>query len=436
MPELIEGSDNPPVEQVVLEKVGQILFECVNFLAIQKPNEPKATNSEPTFIDFALVGDIYAVGTLAAPQPAAASQPSESTPQPDEAVVALGWPEWPEFKNPFEKPPETVHRKVAETLSVEEEEKKLLQVLKEQLGSEGDLQVKELEDKIKKFKDHAQLTGLTDQEVAETLKEIRLMLEPDQAAISLELRVRLAIQILEHATDPKGIDQGGHNTCTVTTVEEHMYTVDPSAAAAVIRQMAVDGYYIAPDGTKVVLPPGSLDPDWEAQFYPTLDGKRDYTSQILQLTMINYVFQSKNPPEFYHQELGLNEDGEVVHLEVIRNAKGEKIRDFTGLYPEETEKVATVMFGNANFVISRNFDYKEDLDNYLRQQWMSGNWPVALIVFGGGHVISIADYNPETGMYYISNQWGQHHDKWISLADLWAAKYPPYAPKLVIGPQS
>src|SRR5258706_14041011 len=77
----------------------------------------------------------------------------------------------------------------------------------------------------------------------------RLLEAKDNPAVPLTEadRVRVAKQVMSQEATPTSIDQGRHNTCNVTTVEERTYTRNPSEAAKLVEQVATTGAYETKD---------------------------------------------------------------------------------------------------------------------------------------------------------------------------------------------
>src|SRR5262249_9446343 len=142
-------------------------------------------------------------------------------------------------------------------------------------------------------------------EIAATYHQInRLIQAGDSAPLGESLRLRLAEQVLHQAAAPTKIDQGGHRTCNVTTVEKRIFTRQPSEAARLIADVATTGTYVTADGAVVNLEriPGGLKPDEEALRSLTrpfdakrnsdirVDERRTYASQLLQNTAVNIKY--------------------------------------------------------------------------------------------------------------------------------------------------
>jgi len=131
----------------------------------------------------------------------------------------------------------------------------------------------------------------------------RLLTDSTATAIPLVDRVNLAEQVLDHSAHPWHVDQGSNSTCNVTTLEHRNYWRNPDKNAQLIADVALDGKYTFASGQVVNMRDmsGELKPDFEAKRNLArqaegaplqkgslkADGERDYSSQILETTMVN-----------------------------------------------------------------------------------------------------------------------------------------------------
>jgi hypothetical protein len=143
-------------------------------------------------------------------------------------------------------------------------EEQKLQEAKEKLTKQAEEKFKDDPAKLAQFKDNMRLfeerserDKLSPTETAKTYKEIDRLLEAKgDKPLKPEQRKDLAEQIIRQAADPTIIDQGGHNTCNMATVETRMYTRNPSDAARLVTDVALTGQYVATDGRRVRVNPG------------------------------------------------------------------------------------------------------------------------------------------------------------------------------------
>lgn len=157
-----------------------------------------------------------------------------------------------------------------------------------------------------RFEDRAHKRGLSDQEVAETYKQIARLMEgyvpygsSDGKCPAPGERLRLAEEVLSQAAEPRTINQGQFMTCQITCVEALIYEKEPSKAAALVADVAMTGRYRSPDGTVVTLDSQSILPQATAYF---LDNTRSFATQLFNVTAVNLVYRSSGMNEQYSQD--------------------------------------------------------------------------------------------------------------------------------------
>lgn len=193
-------------------------------------------------------------------------------------------------------------------------------------------QMQPVREDIARFQERAARDGLSDAEVAATYREVcRLLQDHEGAAIEPKLRARLARQILHNASSPYELDQGEHQTCSVSALSVRLYALNPSEAARVIADVATsnDGHFTTLGGRTVTLDSASLHPDSEAAQEPVPDGKRDYANQILQLAMTNAYWSGRSS----YSEDGITFTGPFTYVQrhnVAASDSGEALLDGSG----------------------------------------------------------------------------------------------------------
>ncbi|MBS2009949.1 MAG: LysM peptidoglycan-binding domain-containing protein [Cyanobacteria bacterium SZAS TMP-1] len=139
----------------------------------------------------------------------------------------------------------------------------------------------------------------------------RLLADSPTAVIPMAQRADLAEQALNHSAHPWTVDQGANGTCNVTTVEHRNYWRNPDKNVQVLADIAETGRYQFADGRTVELRDvaGEIKPDYEARYALARqhegrsltdaegaikgDGKRDYSSQLLETAMANYAWAER-----------------------------------------------------------------------------------------------------------------------------------------------
>ena len=359
---------------------------------------------------------------------------------PDQKIFIPG--EAPEEVEPPEppKPPEEEES---------DERKKLLEEAKDSFGDEPDKLEKFKED-MDRFEERAEKDGLSQEEVDNTYKEVRRLLEAEgDTPLNEEQREKLAQQVLFQAANPNKIDQGQRSTCNMNSVEVRTYTRDPSKAAKLVTDVALTGEFTGTDGIKVKV---DATPHNDSKNDVRYESRRSHASEIFQVTAVNLHLEMENrkttPPgqlryEEYEKVPGDPETERVVdysqtppkvvddHPQVYTSNVG-KMRD---VYNSVTGKSETeIVLGHEKYVTDRSdavkrIDSEESLHEYLRQAKADGKFPILLTVHtgnepfwtdsgrgsaggsGGGHIVTITDFQdgPEPKVT-IDNSWGSGVD--------------------------
>jgi len=134
-------------------------------------------------------------------------------------------------------------------------------------------------------------------QIQETYRNIERLLEKNSRAPIPETdRIMLAQQCLQHAADTKTISQGNHGSCYAAAVETRTYERDSVAATRLIADVATTGSYTTKSEPAVTvhIDRGSLAKHDESHDKEQINGRRDYASQIFQLTAANIHYEMQN----------------------------------------------------------------------------------------------------------------------------------------------
>ncbi|MBC7997242.1 MAG: LysM peptidoglycan-binding domain-containing protein [Leptolyngbya sp.] len=345
---------------------------------------------------------------------------------------------------------EEAERRAKDSPELTKERTTLLETAEKKFGKDSEEYRKFTED-MRKFEDRSKRGEVSQDEVAKTYKQIDRLLNADNAKIPEAQRKVLAENIMYHAGDPKNIDQGMYNTCNVSTLQEKLFTKNPSIAAEMITSTAIDGQWKAPDGKTIKIDPQSLEPRAESRTHPPADGNRSFATQVMNNVLVNDQIQRRNPPATYSQ-ISRNPDGSALKDgdtgERLFDTKGREILDkgkpvrSPSVLSAEMSDAVTRLTGEKHFVISNGktdadprlaqVNSREDLDRTLKDMKTDGKLPAVILLdsnhpaFGGRggdkpgwHVVSITGYDEKTGKVTISNQWGSKSDREISIDDLY-----------------
>ncbi len=311
----------------------------------------------------------------------------------------------------------------------------------------------EFQQEMKGFISQAELKNVSPQEITRTLDATAKLLE-GQGANPLDdtKRAWLALSLMHNVGHADRIDQGAHNTCNVTAISKVLMTEDPAKVAEMVSSTALNGYYQAPDGKRISIDAKSLRPDEEAAGGETKDDKRNYATQVFDVVSINNYWQRQHPPFSYVQREPLNASDTGERL---LNAWGKETRDENGKvldHPNldcramqeigrEVGIKETFLIANAKTAEPAGavIDSPEELATRIKGMLAEGH-PAMLFVEAGNklftgkfdgnagegwHVVTVDSYDPSTGKFHMSNQWGAVNDQNVSLADLYDATLPP-----------
>ncbi len=324
------------------------------------------------------------------------------------------------------------------------------------------------------FEQRAQEQHLSDEEVAKTYREISRVLEAKGTQpMDDRKRVRVALGIMAMAAEPTSNDQGSHNTCNVTAIENRLFTREPSSAAKLIADVATTGKYVAADGTTVKLDRGSFSTHGEeANNAPRGTNERNYASQLFDVASVNLVLVKHNEATIPPGDLRYTQERPTSYRD-----SGERVRDYStnpptliGDNPYEAAmfdgmlKINTLITGRFEpeaFMVHRDaqpqgstvtpFDTKEEFEARIAAAKESGGLPIILGVHSNnppffdtesryplrvdhatqdGHIVLVTGYDPVTHTVTYDNQWGngQDHsdDKPVSVDDMYkATKHVP-----------
>ncbi len=317
------------------------------------------------------------------------------------------------------------------------------------------LAVEEIKDPIKLAKFEADLckleyragqANLPNSQIADTYIQIeRLLKSTGTATLTEEQLHDVAMQILSNAASPTTVDQGGHPTCNVTTIEACIYTTEPSIAAKLVADVALTGVFISKDGVRVNI---DEEPHDSARSYWVKDGQRNHASEIFQMTAVNLYYQQYGNENIRYELSGIEPSAVIVG-----GGRSDQLKDYSKHPPKllsntpalDCSKIALV-YAAITTDISRvqvleqggtrdkeipglhSFATESDLLFYLRAAKESGNLPLIIRVYPTNepffsdqnlaalsreqsHVVTITDFKDGAPpVVLMDNQWGTAKD--------------------------
>jgi hypothetical protein len=284
---------------------------------------------------------------------------------------------------------------------------------------------------LEKFAERAKKMGLPEEKVVKTIEQIMRLTsaEPGKNVMPLAVRLGLAQQIIAHAADPTGIDQGSHGTCAAAAIEGRTYTLFPEQAARLIVDLALSGAYKTTLGGKEIDSKGSLNLAPEIDELKALNAHRTYASQLFQATAMN-IYWTPRGGEYVQwpiagQELVL--DKSTGFTTIAGPGGGLDLKQIREIYSEIT--------GDKNAAILHRRDEHSTVETHIKdidqlkkvlEEAKSGKgelkFPLITGVHtshnkfgdhfsgGGWHAVCITDYDPKTGQISVDNFWGRPRD--------------------------
>jgi len=336
------------------------------------------------------------------------------------------------------------------------------------------------------FRERARTQGLSSDEVARTYHQVgRLLHAGDTQHRTGTDPVTIAQQVMEQAADPTSINQDFHNTCNVTTIESRTYTRNPSAAARLVADVALNGSYTTADHTVVRITPNMLQ-GVDERTHERGEATRSYASEIFQVTAVNIRFategmtmgdqhianrgQLRYRQAADHMESGDNgERLEYAHshrgAEVLNPRTHQPVRhpslsegdmlqvsnQITALHEQHIILAGTERQQHIGNESDTPVASPEELRNTLVRLQREGRLPVIVSVHlgnepfyrdsgselsgdgGGWHVVTATHIDEQSGLVSVDNQFGREADHigsaGISVEDLYLTMRRPGSPE-------
>lgn len=286
----------------------------------------------------------------------------------------------------------------------------------------------------KTFAQRATKDGIDASDVSKTFENInRLLVGKTGSPIPKSRQVQLARDVMRQVADPAKICQGANNTCTVTSMENILYSKQPAEASKLVADVGTTGSFTAQDGTKVTLDQKSMTPDGEGERATPMDGGRSFATQLFNVTSVNLHYQKNAPHLRYenHPPTKTSEGGErvmdysktppVPAQNKCGDIKEPNLWDdeLVGIYTSITGKDGTDLMlkhtdnsDGVNDIRSTRFSTQQEFTDKLLELKRDGKLPTILSMntavqpffsdagggkpqqYEGDHVLVIRDINP------------------------------------------
>jgi len=270
-----------------------------------------------------------------------------------------------------------------------------------------------------RFESRASERGLKPAQVSGTYDAVSRLMRSHGFSTTPESRVLLAEQVMSHAATPTSVDQGGHDTCAVASLEANMYTKHPEKAAGLVAEVAANGAFKASNGEYVHVPPGSLVPNQEATPRVAKDGDRDFASQIFQVAAVNALYQDTHGRAWSYEQdqKGPGDTGERDRFLGFTWNK-----EFSGLNVYQRDRINELITGRKDPDLNLPAYYSNpgDLQKTLEDFHKRGAFPAILSVHtgnppfgdtvGGRHAVNVIGYDPVRKEAIVDNQAGSYSD--------------------------
>jgi hypothetical protein len=299
--------------------------------------------------------------------------------------------------------------------------------------------IQRIRENMKKFEERAAKDHLSPDEVTKIYEQVNRLLDSrDDKIISRADKQILADQIMQHSADPGHLDQGYHATCGPTSLEARLFKTHPSEAAKLIADVGTTGQYKGKDGTTVSMTTNDLKKDGEAMTNPPEDNERSYASKLFQETALNLHYQDlrqryvetpgATPGD--RRTYGKPDKEQVVdsHNHKLKGNHLPTLGDLSDIEKKITGKRdadhylchKSVAGDEAKNGKIKSFKNEKEFAQALHDAKASGKLPLTLWVDtrkspfksetgggeGGGHFVTVTDYDEKTGKVHVQNQWG------------------------------
>ncbi|MGE0265678.1 MAG: hypothetical protein AB7V06_23620 [Candidatus Obscuribacterales bacterium] len=270
-----------------------------------------------------------------------------------------------------------------------------------------------------RFEARASERGLKPEQVTGTYDAVSRLMRTHGFNTTPDNRVVLAEQVMSHAATPTSVDQGGHDTCAVASLESNLYTKHPEKAAGLVEEVAANGAFKASNGQYVHVAPGSLTPDQEAAPRVARDGDRDFASQIFQVAAVNALYQDVHGRGWSYEQdpKGPHDTGERDRFLGFTWNK-----EFSGLNVLQRDRINELITGkkDPDLNLPSYYSKEGDLQKTLEDFHKRGAFPAILSVHtgnppfgdtvGGRHAVNVIGYDPVKKEAIVDNQAGSYSD--------------------------
>jgi hypothetical protein len=306
---------------------------------------------------------------------------------------------------------------------------------------------------IQKFESRAERNDISHRQLNDTFQNLSRLLKGSDARHSIGVQPALCTKLLretlENLAFPQRIDQGGHPTCVLNSIENIIASNHPEKYSRIIGDLALSGaHYYGEVGTK--LPRRCLLPDAEAREEHRKDGSRSFASQLMQYYLANLHwsyggelpdFSEAEPGTVKYQPIadGANKAALFVNGRIWKEASEDKLGTSQSSAFEAPNIQDNEVLPLFRKIVPRGkiqvIDHQNGInkwtDEYGRRTVQTVTSPEQLrkllndmspnsTICGvrserlggdhGWHAVVLRDYDLSTDTVYLDNSWGKGHE--------------------------
>jgi hypothetical protein len=330
----------------------------------------------------------------------------------------------------------------------------------ESAAKAANLNFTRLTSRMKEFENRATNSGVSLKQVAATYTSLTELLNATKNGPHLDAaaRQKLAELVMHNVARPTKIDQGSHPTCNVTTLEVYMAARHPDVYADLVKQIALTGEFVTTKKEIVHLPKAATMPGEDEKNFDMdkpASNKRNHASQLIQLTLINGVYETgryhstdsrgkkidctgyryvMGPPVKTYFTLPDGSRAYTTDEDKLIDGKGNQIRDSRGQLSTSPIFIGDDVLAASEMALGYKMPYLDSPYKVENQPWVfdlptkerllkykaDGKFPLGVPTMMGNHVQTIHDVVEENGKFWIliDNQHGEGEDGWITLSEL------------------
>lgn len=314
--------------------------------------------------------------------------------------------------------------------------------------------------RMTEFEARATANSVSEKQIADTYLVLAVLLNStgDGPYFDAAARERLVELVMHNLARPTKIDQGAHPTCNVTTLEVYLAARHPDVYADLVKQVVLTGEYMTAKKEVLHPPKAAIMPGEDEKNFDMdkpASNKRNHASQIIQMTLINGVYESGR----YHST---DRNGKkidctgwryvmgkpvkktfpvpggwayVVDEDRLIDANGNQIRDPNGDLSTSPILIGDDVLSASDMVLGYKMPYLNSPYMIPGKPWVfdlptkdrllkykaDGKLPLGVPTMHGNHVQTIHDVfvaTDGTVWILIDNQHGEGNDGWITLVEL------------------